>query len=547
MAVNEVWESAASTDELSVRAEKRKALARALALLILTGVSVFLPFLALRVRAFGLVCAALCFLAGLFALPDLLAGIRAFSEGGADASLRAAAWVAVLAHSLRTAFVDGAVCVTYTWLVFLCYTITFFIRFLLERETEKNMRLLGDQPVCVAETAPSDLKRRRVRNLCLTRSVDKMPEIAFSSRGGDPSRIRNKGFVPICLAFSLVVPIGALIISGAEAFWVSLVSSFCLCAGLSSEIGNRLPYLFAQRRLREDGCVLTGWNAVARLYRCDTLVAKDTDLFPAGTVSVTDLRFRRSFNGSLSMEYLAALLRAADSPTAHALLHVIAFHPDFLPEVSSFRLVPDGGISGEINGHKVLAGNRNLMRAHGIPPLPQSREALVRSATEALMYLAVDGELAAMVLFRYMGAASLTAWLRSLRAEVSIVVETADSNLTENTVRKAYRCDGLRVLIPDADERKFLRKIRKRLEDRSCRPVLVMRRGSGGVFAGIRRAKNVYERTVTAITLRQVCTIAGITLTALASFLVPGALHSWWVFLYHLIWVVPVLTLSVDK
>lgn len=545
--MNEVWESEASTDELSVRAEKRKALARTLALLILTSVSAFLPVLGLKSGAFGLVCAGLCVFAGLVAFPDLLAGIRGFSAGGSDASLRMTAWGAVLAHSLRTAFVAGAECVTYTWLVFLCYTVTFLIRFLSEREMEKNIRLIRDHPVSVAETAPSDLKRRRVRNLCLTRPVDKKPEIAFASRAGDPAKNRNKGFVPVCIGLSLVAPIGALIFGGAEAFWACLVSSFCLCAGLSSEIGCRLPYLFAQHRLREDGCVLPGWNAVARLYRCDTLVTQDTELFPAGTVSVTDLRFRRSFNGSLSMEYLAALLRAADSPAAHALLRVIAFDPEFLPEVRSFRLVPDGGISGEINGHAVLAGNRNLMRAHGIPPLPQSREALIRSATEALMYFAVDGELAAMVLFQYTGEDALAAWLRSLGTEVSVVVDTADSNLTENTVRKAYRADGLRVLIPDADERKFLRKIRRRLEDRPCRPVLVMRRGSGGLFAGISHAKTVYERTVTAITLRQICTIAGITLTAVASFLVPGALSPWWVFLYHLIWVVPVLTQTVDK
>ncbi len=160
------------------------------------------------------------------------------------------------------------------------------------------------------------------------------------------------------------------------------------------------------------GLLIKGGKYLELLARADVLLVDKTGTLTLGQPQVTDVVL---FNGQSRADVLrlaASAERYSEHPLAEA-VRVLARTEGYpLGEPLDFRAIPGQGVEAEVEGHRIIIGNRRLLPA--FENLEQSQGLEAQGKT--LLFLEVDGALAAIF------AAADT-----LRSEVPAALEAARS------------------------------------------------------------------------------------------------------------------------
>jgi len=190
-------------------------------------------------------------------------------------------------------------------------------------------------------------------------------------------------FVVISAALLAVVP--PLLIPGARfSDWlyralVLLVIS-CPCALV---ISIPLGYFGGLGSASRNGILIKGANFLDTLLHVDTVVFDKTGTLTEGSFEVTSVSPAEGFSRDELLGFAAAAERFSPHPIAKAIVRagenaasLVASEPR---QVTEFK---GSGVSADLDGRKVLAGNERFLRERGIP---------VRSADGTMVHVAVDG------------------------------------------------------------------------------------------------------------------------------------------------------------
>ena len=245
----------------------------------------------------------------------------------------------------------------------------------------------------------------------------------------------------ICLVLSLAVGCGLYffkqdLVGAAGAFSLLL----CLSAPFSLMFAFNVPFSRTCKTLNRYGGVLAGYSAVERLDDLNGLVVSDTDLFPRGSVLLHGIK---TFGGERIDEAIlkaASVLCAGESDLKPVFMKVIENRTDILLPYDSFAYENAMGYSCWIENKRVLVGNRELMRNHGIDLPSADYEAKYRKEGEReLLYLATSGELTAMFVLSYTPNEQVGQLLSRLdRTGALIAVKTGDPGLTVSRISETY-------------------------------------------------------------------------------------------------------------
>ncbi|HZC65869.1 MAG TPA: copper-translocating P-type ATPase, partial [Candidatus Dormibacteraeota bacterium] len=218
------------------------------------------------------------------------------------------------------------------------------------------------------------------------------------------------------LANALVAAVAVLIIA-------------CPCAlGLATP----MSIMVAVGRGAAAGVLVRNAEALETLARVDTLVIDKTGTLTEGKPELSDIQLLPGA-GNSSPDELLAMAGSLESHSEHPLARAIvrAAQKKNLPQqnVESFRSTTSGGVSGTVNGHRTFAGTAKFLAQQGISEIgnpPQSAPNGIAS-DGTLIFLAVDGRVAARLTLRDQLKATAAAAIRDLRAEgLRIVMLTGD-------------------------------------------------------------------------------------------------------------------------
>ncbi|MEG2537113.1 MAG: hypothetical protein RSA45_04105 [Hydrogenoanaerobacterium sp.] len=391
-------------------------------------------------------------------------------------------------------------------------------------------------------------KRELAREFTWDMNIDE-PHLSYSEKVGFIDNFIEQSYAedsteniakitsPIIFIGSIVVAVFSYVL-GKDLF-ISL-STFAgilaIASPFTSTIVGSLPQHKAYRTLSKCGAVLTGYNAVERFSETNVVLADACELFTSDEVLLHNIKTFEKNRIDEAILDASSVLCVCNGAVKNIFLRIIQGNTKMLSPVENLVYEDAMGISAWVGGKRVLIGNSDLMKHHGIDTPSHDYEAKYRTEDRDILYLANSGELTAMFVISYVRNEAVDAALGDLAHKgISVVVKSVDPNLTAAKIAKIYDLpeEMLRILPaklhPDFDS---LAKERE-----SDKGYLV----HNGTFAGFARAvsaaSGVKVATNIGLIIQIVGMVLGYTLITFFSFMGSmGQATMTTVLLYQLVW-----------
>lgn len=225
---------------------------------------------------------------------------------------------------------------------------------------------------------------------------------------------------------------------------------FTSAAPWSALLAFGLPYKKLAVRLNRVGAALAGWVGAAR-SRQGGIVMTDGDLFPPGSVKVTQVKVFGGIATEKAVAYTATLMRVLNCGLTRPFHDLLRTQGAFYREVSGVR-PHEGGMSGIIRNQEVLVGTASFMHLMKVP-MPQGLN--VKNA----VFCSISGQLAGMFLLEYRMSTEVNPSLSALmRADVTPILATRDFNLIPALLGQKFRLPVDKMEFPPVERRLELSK-----------------------------------------------------------------------------------------
>ncbi len=249
------------------------------------------------------------------------------------------------------------------------------------------------------------------------------------------------------LAYGLVAAVSVLIIA-------------CPCAlGLATP----MSIMVGVGRGAQAGVLIKNAEALERLEKVDTLVIDKTGTLTEGKPRVVALKPAPGVSEEELIRLAASLERGSEHPLAAAIVRAAADRNLALAKVEHFESVSGKGVTGTIEGHKVVLGNRPMMEAAQIDV--GALEALaedLRSDGATAIFAAVDGKASGVIAIADPVKATTPDAVHILKEMgVRIVMLTGDNRATAEAVGRKLGIAEIEAEILPQDKGKTVERLRK--------------------------------------------------------------------------------------
>ena len=233
-----------------------------------------------------------------------------------------------------------------------------------------------------------------------------------------------------------------------------LSTSLLVAVPASFFVSLTRPAALLERRLHMVGSVICGWQGVKKLCGKAVIPLRDEDLFPEGSAKLNGVKFYGEHTPDEIVSFTTSLIVEAGGGLVNVFRTLLTSRGGREYPVEEFRNYGDGGIGGIIQGEPVLLGTLDFMQDMGVH-IPDGT--MVNQA----VYVAIDGELSAVVAISYAKMRSSAAGLVSLTVSrrLTPVMLTRDFMLTESFLRSKFSVSTRRMVFPDQQTRDTLTAI----------------------------------------------------------------------------------------
>ena len=229
--------------------------------------------------------------------------------------------------------------------------------------------------------------------------------------------------VVLWLAFGPTPALAHALVAG-----VSVLIIACPCAmGLATPTS----IMVGTGRAAELGVLFRKGDALQALQGVKVVALDKTGTLTAGRPELTDLVTLPGFAEAEVLALLAGAEAQSEHPVASAILRAAKQRGLDVPQAGGFAAIPGYGVQAQVAGRAVLAGADRLMRREGVV-LPAADPALaIAQKGRTPLYLAVDGQLAAVVGVADPIKPTTAAAIAALHAQgLRVVMITGDNQAT---------------------------------------------------------------------------------------------------------------------
>src|SRR5437667_714215 len=216
---------------------------------------------------------------------------------------------------------------------------------------------------------------------------------------------------------------------------VAVLIIACPCAlGLATP----MAVMVGTGRGAHAGVLIKNAEALDTLEKVDTLVVDKTGTLTEGKPRVVSIKTTEAFSEDDLLRALASLEQGSEHPLASAILVAARERSLNMTTVSDFHSYAGRGITGNVGGKLVVAGNEALFADHSVllDRLWDEAEEL-RSRGQTVIFVAIDQHAAGLVGIADPVKPSTGAALDELRKErIRIVMLTGDSWATASAVAR---------------------------------------------------------------------------------------------------------------
>lgn len=222
---------------------------------------------------------------------------------------------------------------------------------------------------------------------------------------------------------------------------------FAVGATFSGSLIVMLPMLIASKTLTAKSASVLGYSAVEDVNETSAILVEAKSLFPVNSVKVNNI-WDYNKNGSKGTQhiqiddaiiYAASLAVSADSVLADAFFNMLNYKSALLKQVSNCVYESNLGVMGWIGSRRVLLGNRDHMKSHGVAVPEAKKEAAVNKNNDEVVYLAVGGEVCMLFFVQLTANSQVKRHVEKLAKNgVSLIIKTVDGMITEGVIGELF-------------------------------------------------------------------------------------------------------------
>jgi P-type Cu+ transporter len=248
-------------------------------------------------------------------------------------------------------------------------------------------------------------------------------------------------------AFGLVAAVTVLIIA-------------CPCAlGLATP----MSIMVGVGRGAQAGVLIKNAEALERMEKVDTLVVDKTGTLTEGKPKVVAIVPAADMEENEVLRLAASLERASEHPLARAIVEAAGARNIAIADVAEFDAPTGRGVIGNVEGHRLAAGNARFLAELNIPiaALEQEAERLRQDGATAI-HLAVDGRAAGILAIADPVKSTTAAALQALRQDgVRVVMLTGDNKTTARAVARRLGITEVEAEVLPDRKSAVIEKLRK--------------------------------------------------------------------------------------
>lgn len=271
-------------------------------------------------------------------------------------------------------------------------------------------------------------------------------------------------FVPLVVLVAVFAFLAWWTVGPAPGFTHALVAAVsvliiaCPCAlGLATP----MSIMVASGRGAQAGVLFRDAAAIESLRDIDTLVFDKTGTLTEGRPTVSDVRLFGHERAEV-LAWAASVERPSEHPLAAAVIAAAQGEGVAIPKVSGFQSSVGRGVTGRVDGHDVALGNARLMDDERVEIVAAKDAAdKARSKGGTVMFLAVDGRLAAMLVLADAVKASTKPALDALHAAgVRLVMLTGDNAATARALASSLPIDEVHAGASPEDKANIVQSLK---------------------------------------------------------------------------------------
>ena len=241
---------------------------------------------------------------------------------------------------------------------------------------------------------------------------------------------------------------------------VSVLIIACPCAlGLATP----MSIMVGVGRGAQSGVLIKSAEALERLEKVDTLVIDKTGTLTEGKPSVVAIRTAAGIEEKELLRLTASLERSSEHPLAAAIVRSANERGLSLAPVENFNSPVGKGVTGSVDGRKLVIGNRRIMTEAGIDTsnLDQSADELRREGATAI-FVAIDGKAAGILAIADPIKATTPAAISALKeAGIRVVMLTGDNATTAKAVAQKLGITDVEAEVLPEDKSKVVERFRQ--------------------------------------------------------------------------------------
>ena len=270
-------------------------------------------------------------------------------------------------------------------------------------------------------------------------------------------------FVPVVVIVALVAFVAWILWGPEPQFASALVSSVavliiaCPCAlGLATP----MAIMMGTGRGATEGVLIRHAEALEALERVDTLIVDKTGTLTQGQPNVRTVLTVRGKDQDEVLRLAGGLERSSEHPLAAAIIAEAARRGLALPRVTDFEYYAGRGVSGMVDGRRVVVGTAAMLESRDIDTsrfTDQSSE-LARCG-ETVVFVALEDELVGLLGIVDPVKPTTSEAIRQLREDgLRIVMATGDNRSTAEAVAAEVGLDSADVIaeVLPADKRRIV-------------------------------------------------------------------------------------------
>ncbi len=266
--------------------------------------------------------------------------------------------------------------------------------------------------------------------------------------------------VPLVLVASFILAVLSSFGKGhPERFLWSFAAIISGGTSFSAAMAFNLPFARIAKKLSHSGIALAGGSAADELSKQASIIVKDTDLFPAGTITRNGFKILNGHALESVISCTASLIKASGSGLTSLFEELASEQNSRLLPVSNLEHFDTGGIGGDIGDRRVLVGNAGFMLKNGIST---PKGVNIKNA----VFTAINQNLAAVFAVNYTASPAIKHALATIVSQkIMPVFAVRDFNISRPVLDSRFRMSsdiseypsiGERLRLSDLDDEKLV-------------------------------------------------------------------------------------------